>query len=234
MNQCITTGDPFFCSRIQRAVGNGSLWLPVSSVANGGFITDVNSNLGTLRTRGFDVQGSYSRRLGKIGTINASFVGTYLKNLVVNPFGDIAFDCAGFYGLQCGTPNPKWRHKFRVGHTLPNGLGLSAQWRHFASVEDDTLSNDPDLQSSTPVRPLDAKLATQDYFDLALTARIVDKFNLRLGVNNLLDKDPPLASGTASGPYGARSAPPFGNGNTFPQVYDALGRFLFAGVTVDF
>ena len=26
----------------------------------------------------------------------------------------------------------------------------------------------------------------------------------------------------------------FGNGNTFPQVYDAVGRFVFAGFTVDF
>jgi hypothetical protein len=24
------------------------------------------------------------------------------------------------------------------------------------------------------------------------------------------------------------------NGNTFPQMYDSLGRFIFAGVTVDF
>ena len=33
---------------------------------------------------------------------------------------------------------------------------------------------------------------------------------------------------------GEVSNAPFGNGNTFPQVYDALGRYLFAGVTVDF
>ncbi len=83
-------------------------------------------------------------------------------------------------------------------------------------------------------RPLDAKLASRSYFDLALTARIADKLNLRFGVNNLLDTDPPLAGTNASGAYGARSAPPFGNGNTFPQVYDSLGRFMFAGVTVDF
>jgi iron complex outermembrane receptor protein len=25
-----------------------------------------------------------------------------------------------------------------------------------------------------------------------------------------------------------------GNGNTYPQVYDALGRYVFAGVTVEF
>jgi outer membrane receptor protein involved in Fe transport len=234
MNQCITTGDPFFCSRIHRANGNGSLFFPVTDVNNGGFITDTNSNLGSLQTKGFDFQGSYSRRLGGLGSLSASFVGTYLTDLIINPLADIKFNCAGFYGLQCGTPNPKWRHKFRLGLTLPNGLGISGQWRHFSSVKDDTLSDDPDLQSSTPVRPFDAKLNARDYFDLALTARLSDKYNFRMGINNLLDTDPPLASNTASGPYGARTAPPFGNGNTFPQVYDSMGRFLFAGVTIDF
>ena len=47
-----------------------------------------------------------------------------------------------------------------------------------------------------------------------------------MGVNNLLDKDPPIiASGILSA---------FGNGNTFPGVYDALGRTVFAGATVTF
>jgi outer membrane receptor protein involved in Fe transport len=235
MTQCLTTSDPFFCSRIHRANGTGSLWLPVANVANGGFIVDTNSNLGSLRTRGVDVNGSYSRRLGGMGTLNLSMVGTYLKDLILNPFGDIKFNCASFYGLQCGTPNPKWRHKLRIGFTLPNGIGISGQWRYFSSVKDDTLSSDPDLKdTANPARPFDQKLNAKSFFDLALTARLADRYNFRLGVNNLLDTDPPLASNTASGPYGARTAPPFGNGNTYPQVYDSMGRFLFAGVTVDF
>jgi outer membrane receptor protein involved in Fe transport len=71
---------------------------------------------------------------------------------------------------------------------------------------------------------------------LALSAKVGDRYSLRLGINNLLDTDPPLASNTADAAagYGARTAPPFGNGNTYPQVYDSMGRFLFAGVTVDF
>ena len=45
----------------------------------------------------------------------------------------------------------------------------------------------------------------------------------RLGINNLLDKDPPLV--------GQDSCPAvFCNGNTFPQVYDTLGRFVFLGL----
>ena len=57
--------------------------------------------------------------------------------------------------------------------------------------------------------------------DLALTARVADRYNFRLGANNILDKEPPVTG------LGL-------NGNTFPQVYDSLGRYVFAGLTVDF
>ena len=71
------------------------------------------------------------------------------------------------------------------------------------------------------------ELKAQNYFDLTLTAKAFNKFNFRVGVNNILDRDPPVAGGQVI-PAG------FGNGNTFPQVYDALGRYFFAGVTFDF
>jgi outer membrane receptor protein involved in Fe transport len=48
---------------------------------------------------------------------------------------------------------------------------------------------------------------------------------LRAGINNLLDKDPPLSGLVGAG---------FGNGNTYPQVYDALGRRVFLNATVKF
>jgi outer membrane receptor protein involved in Fe transport len=108
-------------------------------------------------------------------------------------------------------------------------MGISGQWRYFSSVKNDSLSDDPDLNFAQGPHstPGDAKLSAQSYFDLALTARVGDKYNFRIGANNLFDKSPPVAAGDVVGP-------PFGNGNTFPQVYDAMGRFLFAGVTVDF
>jgi outer membrane receptor protein involved in Fe transport len=49
----------------------------------------------------------------------------------------------------------------------------------------------------------------------------------RLGINNVADKDPPL--------YGAANCiAVYCNGNTFPQVYDTLGRYVFLGITADF
>jgi outer membrane receptor protein involved in Fe transport len=51
---------------------------------------------------------------------------------------------------------------------------------------------------------------------------MAQKLNLRIGVNNIFDKDPPVQGLS------------IGNGNTFPQMYDSMGRYLFAGFTVDF
>jgi outer membrane receptor protein involved in Fe transport len=75
INQCVQTGDPFFCSRIQRDQF-GSLFLTPN-----GFIRDVNANVGGLGTRGIDVNGSYSLPVGQLGSLSLSFVGTRLFDL---------------------------------------------------------------------------------------------------------------------------------------------------------
>ena len=224
MAQCINAGQ--LCDLIHRAPGNGSLWLSPA-----GYIESTTLNVGALRTSGIDLNATYSRRIGGLGTLNASLVGTYVKKLIFEPLPDGVggYDCRGFFGATCATPTPKWRHKFRTGFTFRNGLGLSGQWRYFSAVRNDTLSDDPDLNGTgTPhSAPGNAKYNARSYFDLALSARITDRYNLRVGVNNLFDTEPPV-SGQEVTPL------PFGTGNTFPQVYDALGRFLFAGVTIDF
>jgi len=210
-------GDSAACALIQRAPGTGSLWL-----GEGGYVVLTNQNFSGvgLFTKGFDFQGSYSRRLGGIGTLNASFVGTYLTKLG-SPTDSQPGTFAG------ATPSPKWRSTMRVGLTMPSGLGASVRWRHFSGV--DCELQVPSIGCGTPTNPIPAnqRLSAQDYFDLTLTARVAQRLSLRLGANNVFDRDPPLAGGQVI-PAG------FGNGNTFPQVYDALGRYLFAGFTVDF
>jgi outer membrane receptor protein involved in Fe transport len=70
------------------------------------------------------------------------------------------------------------------------------------------------------------RIAAYNYFDLAATVSVTKAFVFRMGVNNLFDKDPPaIAAGVLSA---------FGNGNTYPGVYDALGRTIFFGATVNF
>ena len=212
LEQCITTGDPTFCNLIVRAPGSGSLW-----AGQQGFVIDTTQNIGGISTRGVDIGASYNLEFGP-GNLGLNFVGTWLDELITDPgVPNTAFDCVGEFGNVCGIPSPEWRHTARVTYTLPNGIGITTRWRHFGSVVND----------SGDVRPGNDALPSVDYLDLALSFRVGDHYNFRLGVNNLLDRDPPI-NGSQVCPAGPC------NGNTWAQVYDALGRYIFAGVTLDF
>ena len=90
------------------------------------------------------------------------------------------------------------------------------------AYSDDPQLNNPGLQYAT-----DKTLASRDYFDLNASWTMRDNLNFRAGVNNIFDKDPPL-TGSSNCPTGPC------NGNTWPQVYDAFGRYIFIGLTADF
>ena len=210
----------------------------------GGFsaVTDTPSNSAEIKTSGWDFSGSYSYRFGGLGTLNASFIGTYLRKYQVNNGleGGI-YDCAGLYGPTCsgGTvassaPMPKWRHKARVGFQMPNGLGLSLQWRYIGKVDAETLQDNETLHGDFVLNP-GAHIKAVSYFDLATTFNVGDHLNLRMGVNNLFDRNPPLVTG-GSALLGGSNLCPAGpcNGNTYPGTYDALGRYFYAGATVNF
>jgi iron complex outermembrane receptor protein len=59
--------------------------------------------------------------------------------------------------------------------------------------------------------------------------------NMRFGVNNLFDNDPPLVTGGNAARGGSNLCPAGPcNGNTYPGTWDALGRLLWVGATIDF
>ena len=216
LNGCLG-GNQALCAFVHRGP-NGSLWVGSQSFI---ILTNTNQSGLALETKGIDLNGTYSHRLGGIGTLNLSFTGTYLQRLanahIVYPTGDPqagkVVNCSGLYADVCGNPNPKWRHVARATLTMPNGIGASIRWRYFSGV---------DAVSTQHALGNDQHVKAESYFDLTLTARMQQKLNLRLGVNNVFDKEPPIVGAPAA------------NGNTFPQVYDALGRYIYAGFTVDF
>ncbi len=166
------------------------------------------------------------------------FNGTYLMHLITNPgiphlttagtVDAIDYDCAGLYGKStCGTPNPKWRHNVRVTWSTPwSGLQISGAWRYVGDVQAYGVSTNPFLTSGT--YPSDVKLGSQSYFDLSAEWKLKDHLSFRLGVENIADKQPPLVGSNMGG------TDPRYNGNTYPGVYDALGRYGFFGITADF
>ncbi|HEX4736106.1 MAG TPA: TonB-dependent receptor [Allosphingosinicella sp.] len=226
---CINTANPLFCGLIHRDA-SGSIWRSAA-----GFVMDNPRNIGGFSTRGIDVGASYAMNIGRWGGLSFNMQGTWLDKLIVNTGISAPFNCAGLYGPICSGggsltgPNPKWRHKARLTWNAPDGIGLSLQWRYLGAVSVDKSSTQPGLAGA--FSPRDARIPAQSYFDLALTAKIGDHYQFRLGINNILDKEPPIF-----GSNGGLSECPanFCNGNTFPGTYDALGRYIFAGVTLDF
>ena len=60
-----------------------------------------------------------------------------------------------------------------------------------------------------------------------MSAEASDNLTIRMGVNNLLDKDPPILGND----YGGTTE---NSGNTYPATYDPLGRSYFVGATLKF
>ena len=230
LQQCMATGDPTYCTNIHRGTGTGtaggSLWLGDQS-----YVADPILNTGSLQTKGIDASANYRIEMGASGSLGLSLVGTYTDEFITEPLpGSPKYDCAGLFGTVCGTPIPDWRHKLRANWMSPFGLDVALTWRYIAETKLDFSSSDPDLAGE--VFFTDRKLGSRSYIDLTASYSFSDMSvfsNLtgRLGINNLMDKDPPL--------IGQSNCPAvLCNGNTFPQVYESLGRYIFAGLTADF
>ncbi len=218
LQQCLDTGNPLFCNLITRDA-RGTLWATPQAQ-----IVATNINLASYATSGFDVTFDWNWGLGGLGSMGLNMVGTYLDEFVVEPIPGLGkYDCAGLYGSDCGTPLPEWRHKARLTWFMPWNVDVSLQWRYFDSVTIDNADKNPLI--SGPYNDVDKTLDSQNYFDLAASWTFAENYTIRGGINNLTDEDPPLSAQVGAG---------FGNGNTYPQVYDAFGRYIFMGLTAKF
>jgi iron complex outermembrane receptor protein len=214
------------CGLVHRDA-TGSLWRTAD-----GYVIDLERNIGSFSTSGVDLSASYSMEIGSWGGLNFNLVGTWLDTLETDNGISEVYDCAGYYGPTCGIPNPEWRHKLRIGYNHPSGVGFSAQWRYFGGVDVENLN--PSTTLNQDAAEYNLEIPSQSYFDLALTARIGEHYNFRLGVNNILDRRPPIIGANGGNTIINACPGTVCSGNTFPNVYDAMGRYIFAGVTLDF
>ncbi len=208
---CYENNDPLACANIVRDPATGALWI------GDGHVRDLNINTGGFETKGWDLSLTYSGvEMGRFGSLNFNLTGTLVDELTEDPGGGFApYDCAGMYSNECDTPTPEWRHHFRTGWESPWNVDVSLTWRYYDSVE---------LFRALSPQQLDFEMDEQNYFDLAAEWHVTEKASVLLGVNNILDEDPPITSfpGTT------------GNGNTYPQTYDALGRWIFLRGSIGF
>ena len=236
LKQCLTAD--LFCNSVNRSA-IGSLW-----IGNNGFVTDSLANVGQLQEKGVDLDLAYTLDIGAAGKMHFGLTGTYIDEYTVTPISatGASFNCAGQFGLACssvtagaGTPVYRWRHIASTTWSTPwDGIDLSLAWRFFTSAKLESLSENPLLAAPAGatianggISNTDSHIPSYSFFDLTGSMKVSDKVSVRLGVNNILDKSPPV--------IGSNNLPSTsGNGNTFPQVYDSLGRFIFGEVIAQF
>jgi iron complex outermembrane recepter protein len=234
INNCAVTDNPAACGLIHRNA-NGSLWL-----TNNGFVTTLSENTGLLEDKGIDINLHYTWNLDSLGKLIFNFQGTDTLSNTTQPNTDVpdpttggvmagpSYNCAGFEGVTCSSPLPHWRHIFSADWATPwQGLDLHAQWRFIGATQVDSLSQDTLLSSPGTVFPGYDHVPTYSYLDLSASVAINSSLSVRVGANNVLDKDPPVIL-SANCPVGAC------NNNTWVQTYDPTGRFLYLHLEAKF
>ena len=210
LTECLD-GDDSQCAKVRRGNG-GDLWVG-SDVNKSGRIEALQDNLANEQVKGVDFVAVYQFDVGSWGSVELNNVLSYVDSWDTQELsGAPTTDCAGNWGSVCGQPTPDTRNNFRATWTTPWSVTASAQWRYISDVKD--LNEFRDLDEV-------------NYLDIAGIWDINEWASVRAGVNNATDKAPPIA-GNGAGPS------IYGNGNTFPGMYDAMGRYFYVGATIGF
>lgn len=231
---CFGQADPnfTFCQLIFRNPLTGGLSGDPSTTR--GPVTQLN-NLGRLKTEGVDFGLAFNHDFGDLRwSFNANV--TYTKSLQVQTI-PTAFsrECAGHYSISCDPPLPEWtsnvRNTFSIG-----AFDASLRWRylHPVTVEPRTTClagqfQPGDKGNCGPANPFDVykRIGAYHYFDLALAAQVDERLRLILTIDNLFDRKPPDVGNTIG-------STAFNSGNTYPSVYDAVGRSFRMGAQLRF
>ena len=233
INTCLNFGDPFYCGLIQRdATGS----LSIGNGAGAGRVLSTRFNTGSYGNSGVDVEARYIWDLNSVharaGSLTFSFTGSAaLKNPINVTPGVSETDCTGLFGPTCSgvgptSPVPRWRHRLRTTWEPREGLEVSFNWRHIGRLASEFTSSNVNLSNPANVFPVDSHISAYDYFDLEGGFTPAPHLNLRLGVNNLADRKPPVVGFTAN--------PLLVNGNMVAGMYDNLGRYLFLALTLKY
>lgn len=172
-------------------------------------------NLGGYKTSGIDVQFDWRIPLDSLGLDSSSDL---MLNVVVNKLetfkiqnlpGADYIELAGTIGS--GNTYVPWRINSTLTY-MADKWSLGLRWRHLSSLDDYTSITTP-----TAVLP---GTSAYDSFDLFGRLAVTDGFELRGGIDNLTDREPPVVGGRL--------------GNTDAGTYDPLGRRFYIAARAKF
>lgn len=169
-------------------------------------VTIPFENAGRIETDGIDIAANYTidGAMGSFGlSANTSYINSYD---VTQADGSLTAGVGLRNRLNFGRPMPEWRSNATLSWNN-NRHGASLAVRHISSYIDDDDNLDIDSNLTVDLR---YTLSFDDWFD---------GVEFALGMNNVFDEMPPLASGI---------------GNYDPQVHDPRGRLAYVWLTASF
>jgi outer membrane receptor protein involved in Fe transport len=209
-----------FCQLIQRDPLNGGL----NGSGSKGVITQ-SSNLGLYDYSGFDIGAAYRlplKNLGMptMGRLDFKFdASIFQKADITTVPGTPTIVQAGHYGVDVSTPYSKLKFNQRTTWNVGD-FSVGYMWRFIGGT---TVQTD----AAGSYQPQYESIKAYNYFDLNGSWQAMKNLKLSLTVNNALDKKAPFI-GTGIGPGAVNF------GNTFPSVYDIIGRRYTMTATATF
>jgi outer membrane receptor protein involved in Fe transport len=156
---------------------------------------------------------------GSGSQFSISYRANYLEKFDETPVAGqpTVYECKEAFGNTCGTPRPEYQSMTRFTWTT-GPMTASLLWRYLGESKDDRITNDG-VASNTLAVP---KIDDINYFDLSGSwafDNALQGLQINMGVTNLTDEKP-----TKVGDVQEQS-------NTFPEMYDVIGRRFFVSAT---
>lgn len=205
---------------------------PVTGTFNGSDARGVftaRSNLGTYKTRGYDLKVNYRMPLRNVGLdpkwgrvdIGLDYNRVQKLEFQATPAA-INRDCNGYYSVACANAfqSPLFKDKFVQRTTWAIGdFSLGYVWRHLGKTTEEPLA--------PAFLPAFSTISAYNYIDLNASWQATKNLRIGLAVTNATDKEAPNVGNTISGTG-------YNSGNTFPQTYDVIGRYYSLSATLKF
>lgn len=207
LNRCLDTGDNYFCNLIERNPTTGTFY------EGSGKIASPLLNVSSQKISGvdFNLFKTFSVEFGQIRLNN--FLSFLLENDIQLRSSLPVEDCKGKYENNCGLPSPEIQNIFSLDFIYEVSkfdTSTSLIMRYIDGVDDSNSSNPIDFNNYY-------------YLDANFSIEFTNNINFSFGINNILDKNPPLNGRSIN------YVP--GNANTYPSYYDPLGRFVYLNLS---
>ncbi len=229
INDCLLTGDDYFCRAIVRNPGSFTLSSSPASDPAAGWVARGSANGFRSQSHGYDFQSQYNLGLGSVGRLDMSFNGTLMTKVGGQASPTVAArNCVGYFGRSCGESMPKWAHQFRTTwSSVDRVVSVSVNWRHRGAMPLDVYApadtGVPQVAAGE-LRPDFPRIRAFNWFDLSLAFDVTKQMTFRLAANNIFDRDPPIVPDSRSRIGLLRSNSIMG--------YDLLGRQLVASISL--